>query len=141
MTVDTLTLDRYIMTAVATSLDILTYYKLRKREPSITLGSHQEGESYILTYYKLRKREPLIAQGSHKGGGGLIYVSVAPPTQGWKKQSMKRLTLSLRSMFGCMFAIHVVHIQSNIYIYIIYIYTYIYIYIYNIIIKFWNPFF
>ena len=33
----------------------------------------------ILTYYRLRKREPLIALGSHQGEGGLLSASAVPP--------------------------------------------------------------
>ena len=39
-------------------------------------------QSYIRTYYRLRKREPLIALGSHQGregGGGALFSASAVP--------------------------------------------------------------
>ena len=35
-------------------------------------------QSYIRTYYRLRKREPLIALGSHQGEGGSISACAVP---------------------------------------------------------------
>ena len=46
------------------------------------LVSKHSTKSYILTYYRLRKREPLIAlglpPGGEGGGGGLLSASAVP---------------------------------------------------------------
>ena len=35
-------------------------------------------QSYIMTYYRLRNREPLIALGSHQGAVILFYIPGTP---------------------------------------------------------------
>ena len=47
-------------------------------------------QSYILTYYRLRKREPLVALSSHRGGGGRgggVISASAVPHRGDKGQT------------------------------------------------------
>ena len=51
-----------------------------------SLVSRHSIQSYILTYHRLKKREPLIALGSHQGGwwgGALISASAVPHC--WRK--------------------------------------------------------
>ena len=51
-------------------------------------------QSYMLTYYRLRKREPLIALGSHPegvGGGGKFCIH-GTPGRGERDGERARLT-------------------------------------------------
>ena len=56
---------------------------------------------YILSYSRLRKKEPLIAPGSHQGGGGLTSASAVPHCGTWY-QNMSFWTTMLVLDHGAM---------------------------------------
>ena len=66
-------------------------------------------QSYILTYYRLRKREPLIAMESHQEGGHLLFLHLQYPTtgdlglRGWRFEymlSIPSVTSNSKTLFS-----------------------------------------
>ena len=55
--------------------------KMKLNDPGRQKLAGHSMHSYTLTHYRLRKREPLISLGSHQGGPYFLHPRY--PTAGW----------------------------------------------------------